>query len=259
MRRAAKRVPGMGDWIRKAREVAGLTAAELAARTSISISTLWRLENGRAALGFAEVCRIAECTGVPLIYLATGRSRSGTEPEDLAGQVTYWGISDLAGGNLIGEAHTVESVVCDCLANPAPRILEVVPAILLFHRTSHAELLAIASLKGGEETLRRLAWVSDLAEWLVGQLPLAQLPPAAHKRIRQLRSAAARTLPKELTWDPLDKSWSAADVALAAEQQRTNLPPIHRKWRIFSLTRQERFLERTLTNLESLERARRRT
>lgn len=61
----------IGPAIRQLREQQGWALADLAERTGISISHLWRLEKGGSVLSFTSLARLAQVLGVELTYFVT--------------------------------------------------------------------------------------------------------------------------------------------------------------------------------------------
>ena len=63
-----------GDYLRKAREHAGMSQAELAEVTGISRRTVVRYESGEATVRRPQLIAWAMATGVPLAWLMNGES-----------------------------------------------------------------------------------------------------------------------------------------------------------------------------------------
>jgi transcriptional regulator with XRE-family HTH domain len=179
-----------GQHLRSARLRAGITLSTLAARSGVSVSSLSRFEAGASQPGFADACTIARALGTPLLFLADGRDRTSSDPGDLIAHLAYWGLTDLAPGEvtLIGEARPFESLIAVCLTEAGtPRILESIPALLLKNDFSERELEAQAT---GARVLHPLGWLAEIAEWIASQISVSRIHPSAFSKIRQARQAA---------------------------------------------------------------------
>jgi transcriptional regulator with XRE-family HTH domain len=251
MRRRNQR-SDFGLHLRSARLRAGLNLSVLAKRCGVSLSTLSRFESGASHPGFGDVCDIARALGAPLLFLADGRDRTGTDPRDLVAHLAYWGLNDLAPGEtaLIGEARPFEALIAFSLSDAGtPRITEAVPALLLKNDFSVPELEAQAI---GARLLPRLGWAAELAEWISGQIPVSRIHPATSAKIRQIRQAAwdrrvsdvapLRRAGDSTAWDLFGTSGGAPDRGLLKSLATTS--PIMSKWKIAYPTPQEHFLTR---------------
>lgn len=76
-----------GDFLRKAREHAGMSQAELADVTGISRRTVVRYESGEASVRRPQLIAWAMATGVPLAWLESGHRPEPTGA-DLGRRVT---------------------------------------------------------------------------------------------------------------------------------------------------------------------------
>jgi transcriptional regulator with XRE-family HTH domain len=242
-----------GQRLRSARGRAGVTLTSLAARSGVSLSSLSRFESGASQPAFEDVCAIARTLGAPLLYLADGRDRTGNDPRDLIAHLAYWGLNDLAAGEkaLIGEARSFEGLIADSLVGATtPRILEGIPALLLKNDSSVHELVAEAARA---EVLYRLGWLTEIAEWIAGQISVNRIHPSAFANVREVRLVAWKSRLNELKgakpsrglegWDLIgqlpSQNRTKDDIAL-----REKIPPIASKWRIAYWTPQEDFLAR---------------
>ena len=160
--RVRRRSPStdFGQHLRSARIRAGINLTRLATRSGVSVSSLSRFEAGASQPGFADACAIAKALGTPLLFLADGRDRTSNDPRDLIAHLAFWGLNDLAPGEvaLIGEARPFEGLIAVSLTDAGtPRILESIPALLLKNEFSVAELVAQAV---GAGVLHRLGWLA---------------------------------------------------------------------------------------------------
>jgi transcriptional regulator with XRE-family HTH domain len=230
-----------------------ITQSTLAARSGVSLSSLSRFEAGASHPGFADACAIAKALGTPLLFLADGRDRTGTDPRDLIGQLAYWGLNDLAPGevSLIGEARPFESLIAVSLTDASsPRVLESIPALLLKNDFSAPELEAQAT---GARVLDRLGWLAEIAEWIASQVSVSRIHPSAFSKIRQVRQAAwnhrqqgfaalSKTARWPEGWDVVGNATGAPDSE--APRRPASIAPIAKKWKIAYPTPQEDFLAR---------------
>jgi transcriptional regulator with XRE-family HTH domain len=242
-----------GVHLRSARVRAGITLSTLAARSGVSLSSLSRFEAGGSHPGFADVCAIAKALGTPLLFLANGRDRTSNDPRDLIAQLAYWGLNDLAPGEviLIGEARPFESLIGVSLTDAsAPRIVESIPALLLKNDFSASELEAQAT---GARVLHRLGWLAEIAEWIAGQISVSRVHPSAFSKVRQVRQAAWNRRQQDFAklsrvarwpegWDVVGNATAVPDIN--SSRRPTSISPIAKKWKIAYSTPQEDFLAR---------------
>ena len=241
-----------GVHLRSARLRAKITLSVLSARSGVSLASLSRYESGISHPGLADACGIAKALGAPLLLLADGRDRTGSDPRDLMGHLAYWGLNDVAPGEstLIGEARPFEVLIAASLGDAGtPRILEGIPALLLKNDFSAPELEAQAT---GASVLHRLGWLAEVAEWIAGQISVSRVHPSAFANVRRVRQAAWRR--RQQDFDKLSKvarwpeGWdlvgSTTNSPERGSKQPTDISPIARKWKIAYATPQEGFLAR---------------
>jgi transcriptional regulator with XRE-family HTH domain len=242
-----------GLHLRAARLRSGSTLSALAVRSGVSLTSLSRFEAGVRQPGFADVCAIAQALGTPLLFLADGRDRTGSDPRDLIAHLGYWGLNDLAPGevSLFGEARPLEGLIAVSLTEAGtPRILESIPALLLKNDFTVIELEAQAT---AVRVLHRLGWLAELAEWIAGQLPVSRIHPSASAKVRQVREAAWIRRQQDFAntskpsrgvegWDLFGRTNPSSDKE--AFRRLGNNSPVAQKWRIAYATPQEDFLAR---------------
>jgi hypothetical protein len=185
--------------------------------------------------------------------LADGRDRTGSDPRDLIAHLAYWGLNDLAPGEvaLIGEARPFEGLVALSLTDAGtPRILESIPPLLLRNDFSVTELEAQAT---GVRVLHRLGWLAEIAEWIASQIAVSRIHPSASSKVRQVRQAAWNSRQQDFAklskaprwpegWDLFGRTDPSADSE--AFKRLGNSSPIAKKWKIAYSTPQEDFLAR---------------
>lgn len=252
--------PGFGSRLQHARVSAGLTTSELALRTRISDSSLSRFESEKASPSFGDVCLIAEATGWPLLFFASGRLRTGDDPRDLVSQFARWGLKDMNSSerDLIGESRAFESLVIDLLRQqqPSARLVEAIPGLLL------GQSFALEAFDINGMALRRLGWLCDIADWIATQLEPIWFQPDVRSRLAILRERAWREfeigpspflfavfLHPAPEWDAFGNQISSTGRQAMLKARDPELPPISRKWKILFRCSQERFLDRAKANL----------
>ena len=242
-----------GQHLRSARLRSGMSLSTLAARSGVSLTSLSRFEGGTRQPGFGDACDLAKALGTPLLFLADGRDRTGSDSRDLIAHLAHWGLNDLAPGEvaLIGEARPFESLIATSLTDATtPRILESIPALLLKNDFSASELEAQAT---GERVLHRLGWLAELAEWIAAQLPVSRAHPSASSKVRQVRQAAWNRRQQDFAklskaarwpegWDLFGKA--EASPKGGASKHLADTSPIAKKWKIAYPAPQEDFLAR---------------
>ncbi len=252
MSRTAARGAGepFGERVRRARREAQKTLRDLSRATKISQSTLSRIESGLVTPSFPDVVSIARELGWPLLFFATGRQRSGTDPRDIIAHLSFWGIRDLASRDrpVVGEVLSIENSIALAIGpTTTSRIIESIPGLLLRRAFAVDESIAAAARV---QMLHRLGWACEVAAWIAGRVDVSRLHPAATERLRRVREHAfhirQESSPDEWDWDLMG---NAPDAALL-ERWIKATPEITRKWRIAFDTRPERFLERARTLLE---------
>ena len=90
-----------GHYLRLARLRSGMSMSALAARSGVSLTSLSRFEGGTRQPGFADACDLARALGTPLLFLADGRDRTGSDSRDLIAHLAHWGLNDLAPGEVV--------------------------------------------------------------------------------------------------------------------------------------------------------------
>lgn len=231
--------------LREARRRAGLTLSALAERTGVSLSSLSRFESGASHPGFEDVCTIARVLNVPLLFLAEGRYHTGTDPRDLIAHLAYWGLDDLVGNDtpLLGESRGFEELIAEATGNgTTPRIIEGIPALLLKNDFSPD---ALASHATRTDTLVRVGWLAEMAEWIATQLAVSDIRPSATTRLREIKTIAWSEL-KQMREQPAPAHVQECFDGLGTTDAVApkNVPPIARKWRIAYTTPQNEFLQR---------------
>ena len=210
----------------------------------MSESSLSRFESGISTPSFEDVCSIASSLGWPLLYFASGRERTGSDPRDLAANLRFWGLSDQPTDLVIGEARPFEDLIVQCLGNESSaRLVEAVPALLLKNDFDATALFTRSDNRG--ET-SRLGWACEIAGWIASQLRSVAIRPDATSKLRSLREKAfARVRPRE-DWDLFGREPSDDEDDRNGwfESALQGTPPITRKWRIVFDTPQAAFLER---------------
>ena len=239
MARRTKKWRPIGLRLKQARNDAGLTLSELANLTGISVASLSRFESDRAAPGFGDICVIAQQLGWPLLHFATGRKRKGNDTSALATELHYWGLRDLqiAERILLGEVRIFEELFADTLARVIdPRVLEALPALLLRNPFETQELAVQSTAYA---SIRRVGWLSEVAEEIAQKLPRDSFHPEAGRRLHVIQSAAWEQPP------PTEPDYIGP---LTSQEFRDRVwndsPPIARRWYIACDIPLDQFLTR---------------
>ena len=245
-RRSPKKHDLIGPRLRTARRDAGLTLKEAADLTGISAASLSRFETGGSQPSFGDICLLAEKLGWPLLYFATGRLRSGTDGRALAAQLFHWGLRDLSvsGRPILGEVRAFEDVVPESVRDGAAvRLIEAVPALLLRSDFAAPELVASAKRYG---TLRRVGWLSEVAELVSRKLEIRWIHPDAAANVH----AAWRTAWAELSQDAGREE--VVEPVIFAHRTPADSPAVSRRWGIALDLSLDDFLRRARTILGAL-------
>ena len=231
-----------------------MTLTELGRLTRVSSSALGRFESDRAVPSFDDVCLIAQQLGWPLLYFATGRERTGNDRLALAAQLYYWGLRDvsLAERVLIGEVRPFEGLIAEVVSGaPNPRVLEAIPGLLLRNTFEASELVSCAVRYG---SLRRLAWLADVAEKISEEVPREYLQPDALRWLHAVQAAATGAKDK-LARDEIDYVFPPSAQRPAQTKLRERAwalsPPLTKRWGIACDIPLRQFLSRALTVLEA--------
>jgi len=245
MARRKRRWHPVGKWLRAARHGSELTLKELERLTGISSSALARFESDEAIPSVGDVCLIAQQLGWPLLYLTSGRERTGDDPLALVSQLYYWGLRDIAVPErvLLGEVRPFENLVAVVVAaEVSARILEAIPGLLLRNRLDASELISCGRQF---ESLRRLGWLADVAQTISKSIPREHIRPEASRWFRAvIRSAKDEATPKDV-----DSVFTRTGGAASAKQTFAKSPPLTKRWRIACDITLNQFADRALSLL----------
>jgi len=246
MARRKRRWRPIGRWLRTARKASRLTLTELERLTGISSSALGRFEADRAVPSIDDVCVIAQQLGWPLLYLTTGRERTGDDPFALASQLHYWGLRDISLPErvLFGEVRSFEDLVAEVVtADPSPRVLEAIPGLLLRNKFDVAELLAFGRRYRG---IRRLGWLADVAQTVSRRIPLEYVHPDAPRQLRAVLADAEKQPPS----DEIDYVFGETSSPASGQRAWSASPRLTKRWRIACDIALRQFQERAISILE---------
>lgn len=148
----------------RARLDRGLSQTELAGLCEMTQAQVSLFESGRRIPSLEQFVRIARALDVPLQGLITGTWRPGTGLPDLAVELRGLGAVDLwaDGSTVPGAARRPEEVIALAVqgASPEPRVVEALPALLLWNEMQPPLLRAYGITT---RTTCRLAWLSEIA------------------------------------------------------------------------------------------------
>lgn len=103
----AGRVPEwtLGDRLRKARQVTGMTTRQFATEIGVAQGTVTGAENDTRQPRRITLLAYAMRTGVPIEWIETGETPTGTDP-DGGGKWAHWGSNPEPAGSLYHLAAT---------------------------------------------------------------------------------------------------------------------------------------------------------
>jgi transcriptional regulator with XRE-family HTH domain len=196
----------LGLHLAKARAKRGLSQVELAERCALAQTQISYFEAGRRRPTLDQLFRIARALGVSVQRLISGSDRPGTALRDIAIELRDLGIVDLwiKGATVPGAFRRPEELIPLVVASeePDPRILEAIPAVLLWNKINPTLLQAYA-LMWGPQTARRLAWLADIALSIRRKGGF----PSKHRQDPLVRFVESIPLPnsRQDTWDGLGR------------------------------------------------------
>ena len=156
----------LGPSLLMTRHERGLSQVELARRCGLSQAQISYFELGQRRPTLEQLLRIAKALDSSIQKLLTGSDRPGTGLREIAFELRSLGWVDLWIEDAVvpGAFRTPEELIPLTVsgAEPDPRILEAVPAILAWNELS-PKLLRAHSLGTTTRTARRLAWLADIA------------------------------------------------------------------------------------------------
>lgn len=213
--------PPIGQYLAETRAERGLSQEALANRAGLQRQLINYFETGARIPSIGKLLRIARALDLPLERFLSGANRPGTDLPQIAIELRSLGLIDLWVDSPVvpGAFRRPEEVVVLASAGhePAPRIVEGVPALLAWNRLNPILLWAFAR-DNGRATVYRLAWLADITLALdrqggfPGGCPGKEHLQAFVKRVK---------LPSGTRWDGLGR---AAD--------KTPASPIWKRWRI---------------------------
>lgn len=241
-RRRERQGPPLGRRFRRARRDSGLTLQQAAEKTGIAASSLSRFESDQSQPSFDDVCLMAREYGWPLAYFATGRLRTGADARALAAHLFHWGLRDIPDPEktILGEVRAFEDVASESVREESRELLEAVPALLLRNDFDPDDLLASARRFS---TVRRVGWLSEVAEQISRELELRFLHPDAARNVRTSWVDAWAEIASE----------STEETPEAERPPDDDLPPLNRRWGVSSDLKLEDFLKRARAILREAE------
>ncbi len=154
--------PHPGDALRAARIEQGLSLRALAARISLPFSTLSKLENGKMALTYDKLVRLAQGLNVDIGRLVSGAPQAGMPPPGVGRR----SVARLGSMRPASEKHSHFYPASELLGKM------MVPIIIDVKARSIDELGGLVR-HGGEEYLYILTGAMELHSDLYAPLPLA--------------------------------------------------------------------------------------
>lgn len=215
--------PGpIGSHLVAARLRRGLNQSELAARCGLSQAQISYFELDRRRPTLDQLLRIARSLDVSLETLIAGADRPGGELRDIAIELRDLGLIDLWVKDPVvpGAFRWPEEVIAQAVSGrePDPRIVEAIPALLVWNQINPLLLLAHGQATRPRVT-RRLAWLADIALAIDRR---GGFPGGCRKEpLGRFTRAVRAPRPELVPWDDLGRPMTAPPKS-----------PIWRRWRI---------------------------
>lgn len=212
----------IGSHLAAARLQRGLSQSELAARCGLSQAQISYFELNRRRPSLDQLLGIAGALGVSLQRLVMGTDRPGDGLRDIAIELRHLGLVDLwvEAPIVPGAFRRPEEVVARAVSGrePAPRVIEAIPALLAWNRIAPILLWAHGRTARPRAT-RRLAWLADVALAIDRR---GGFPGGCRRDqlVRFTRRVPAPS-PGSDDWDDLGRPMASAPTS-----------PIWRRWRI---------------------------
>jgi len=215
----AESIHQFASYLRKARRNRGLSQQTLSEITQIQRPDITRFELAKRWPTFPQLLRIAKALQIPLQWFLTGAERPGNELEDIAIQLKRLGVVDLFVPQeqvpCVFRSNEEVLVLAVRGANPDPRVIEAIPAILAWHKWNNRLLKAY--IFDYPETEARIGWLADV----VLSIHRHRRFPGGISQEKSLQKIAMQFRPANVA-DSLGKP-------LPSEAQHT---PIWKRWNI---------------------------
>ena len=209
---------GFGERLRRYRALAGLNQASLARTLSVDRSLVSRWESGSREPSLWEVVRAAGALGVSVSALVVGSQGLLGGSEVVWQELACRGVPLLAAAEVpLWSVRPVHETVADALLHPEPRVIDLLPGVLLLEEVSPRALWGQCADLGVE---RRLGWIADVALGLAREGRIAT--QASRSRVLQTALSLVARPENDVEYDSL--GFEAAEL-------RT-LSPVFRRWRI---------------------------
>jgi transcriptional regulator with XRE-family HTH domain len=218
---------GLGERLRQHRRAAGWNQERLAAAIEVDRSLVSRWESGTREPGLWELVRAARSLGVPVSTLVTGSSELPGGPDTVWRELGARGAPYLsAGTSPLWALRPLYESVAEALVHPDPRVIELLPGLLLLGDVPARGIAGLCTDWGIE---RRLGWVADVAVTLSAAGTLQAPAP----RARAL-TTILELIPRPAAADPLDSLGFPSPAP-------GRLPPVFKRWRISYAGNLQRF------------------
>jgi len=199
----------------------GFNQAELAARCHLAQQQISYFEQGKHLPTLEQWLRLAGALDVPLQWFLTGTDRPGESLREIATELRRLGVADLWVRDPIipGAFRTPEEVVALAVRDvlPDPRLVEAIPAVLAWNVLDPALLWAYGR-REGQKTLRRLAWLAEVA---LAIDRTGGFPSGCPGKKTLARFVKRVKIPAKGGWDDLGRPASEAPAS-----------PLWKRWRI---------------------------
>jgi transcriptional regulator with XRE-family HTH domain len=215
-------IQNLGQNLGVARRARGLSQVELAERSGLSQAQISYFEVAQRRPTLDQLLRISRALECPIQRLFTGADRPGKQLRDIAIELRSLGLVDLwvEGPFVPGAFRAPEEVIALAVSGiePDPRVVEAIPAILAWNPISPV-LLKAYSVQSGLATVRRLAWLGDIALVIDrrGEFPGGCKRDQLARFLRIVRAPD----PKRVAWDGLGHPMAELPTS-----------PVWKRWRM---------------------------
>jgi transcriptional regulator with XRE-family HTH domain len=185
------------------RRAVGLSQEQLGARLGLSQSRISRIENGHEHPDVVLLLQLAGALQVSIHRLLYGTDERGEGLRDIAIELHGLGLVDLRvdDARVPGASRRPEELFPLCVAEdrPNPRIIEAMPALLVWNEWSPVLLKAFAETHS-TRALWRLGWLADVADFLSRD---GRIPGKCHRSLIHKFLLLVKQPGEEAPWDDL--------------------------------------------------------
>lgn len=233
----------IGPKVRKLRQKARLTQADLATRLGLSQSYLSEIENGGGSFTAEQFLEILRLFNVPASAFA---QKPEDETSDLQKDLVRFGASHLQeNADTVPGEHDVTDVIREAIATADSPRLTTALAPVLVRNIERINLPKLALQLGEVGLVRRLAW---LVENTLQALQMDRPEEPAQRRLYRRAHLLLETF-REFLSQPEDQKapLDVLDTGIRSKQTRAEVEasssPISQRWRIVTALQPQDFAE----------------